>query len=300
MASLARRIDPSELSADRHETKWVKPFHFVQAADCQFGLTDRYVKKLPEPGWSEEIDKSERFVAACNRMQPKPEFVVVCGDLTDSWPAGPIRDQQVQTFKKIFNQLDPDIKLMCVCGNHDAGDKPTLEAVNQYKLDFDTNDYYYFVKAGVLFIVINSQFYEHRAYLEDYARQQDNWLLAMLDKCKLFRHSFIFEHIPWFLNEPNESDEYFNIRNDVREFWLARFEQAGVSKIMCGHYHRNAGGWFGGATGNKVELVVTGPIGAPLGDDPSGARVVEVSANNIEHNYYALDRLPSRVELVET
>lgn len=25
---------------------------------------------------------------------------------------------------------------------------------------------------------------------------------------------------------------------------LEKFSQAGVTKIFCGHYHRNAGGWY--------------------------------------------------------
>jgi hypothetical protein len=38
-------------------------------------------------------------------------------------------------------------------------------------------------------------------------------------------------------------------------------------------------------------------VGYPLGDDPSGLRIVKVSRNIIEHRYYGLDQIPKLEEL---
>src|SRR5438876_12280888 len=57
----------------------------------------------------------------------------------------------------------------------------------------------------------------------------------------------------------------------------------GVRAFFCGHWHRNGGGWDRG-----VEVVVTGPVGYPLGDDPSGFRVVDVDGDRVEHHYVPL------------
>lgn len=273
-----------------NRTRWSQPFYFIQAADSQFGMIDSYTHKKQEPGWSEEIQLCEQLIATCNQMTPKPLFMIVCGDLVDAWPSTEVRQRQVVDFKRIFAKLDNEIPLVCVCGNHDVGDEPTPSSIQEFRQTFG-DDYFYFTKNDVLFIVINSQFYQHRQHLPDYAAEQDRWLEDMLAKCKLFKYSIVFEHIPWFLEHFDEEDDYFNIKKGVRLEWLRKFKDAGVTKIMCGHYHRNTGGWFEG-----MELIVTSAIGAQLGQDKSGVRIVKILDNAIEHQYYAIPDIPKRIQ----
>lgn len=284
-------FDLNDLNAKSNTTKWKGPFHFIQAADSQLGMIDSYIHKKTEPGWSEEIKLCEILVAKCNQMEPKPKFMIICGDLVDAWRETEIRRQQVADFKRIFAKLSQNIPLVCVCGNHDVGDEPTIDGVLEYRRTFG-DDYFYYTLNDVLFIVINSQFYQHRENVQDYAKQQDQWLESLLAKCKLFKYSIVFEHIPWFLEHYDEEDDYFNIKKQVRLIWLRKFKDAGVTKIMCGHYHRNAGGWF-----EDMELVVTSAIGAQCGNDKSGVRIVKVLDESIEHQYYAMQDIPSKVEL---
>lgn len=272
-------------------SKWSGPFHFIQAADSQFGMIDSYIHKRTEPGWREEMELCEQLVATCNRMSPAPKFLIICGDLVDAWPATETRRRQVRDFKRIFAKLDARIPLVCVCGNHDVGDEPTRASVAEYRENFG-DDYFYFTTSDVLFIVINSQFYQNREHVQEYASEQDAWLERLLAKCKLFKYSILFEHIPWFLEHSDEDDDYFNIRKSVRLAWLAKFKAAGVSKIFCGHYHRNAGGWFEG-----MELVVTSAIGAQCGQDKSGIRIVRLLDQAIEHQYYPMQEIPALVDL---
>lgn len=70
---------------------------------------------------------------------------------------------------------------------------------------------------------------------------------------------------------------------------------AGVNAIFCGHLHRNAGGLYG-----SMDQVVTSAVGGQLGSDQSGARVVKILDNVIQHRYYAIDDLPSTVSLTST
>lgn len=282
--------DLDDVSAPQR-TKWSGPFHFIQAADSQFGMIDSYTHRRTEPGWQEEIQLCKDLVAACNQMEPKPKFLIVCGDLVDAWPATELRRRQIVDFKSIFDKLHRDIPLVCVCGNHDVGDQPTQDSVDEYRRDFG-DDYFYFTSNDVLFIVINSQFYQHREFVENYAYEQDIWLENLLKKCKLFKYSIVFEHIPWFLQNFDEEDDYFNIRKDVRLKWLRKFYEAGVTKILCGHYHRNAGGWY-----ENMELVVTTAIGAQIGEDKSGVRLVKVLDQSIEHKYYPMPEIPKKVDL---
>ena len=62
-----------------------------------------------------------------------------------------------------------------------------------------------------------------------------------------------------FVKRPDEEKFYFNIDLDLRLSMLQKFKSAGVSKIFCGHYHRNAGGWD-----QDMELVVTSAVGAQV------------------------------------
>ena len=73
---------------------------------------------------------------------------------------------------------------------------------------------------------------------------------------------------------------------------LEKFKKAGVTKIFCGHYHRNAGGWD-----QDLELVVTSAIGAQIGNDGHGFRIVKVSEQTLTHAYYKLEDVPSKISI---
>ena len=65
-----------------------------------------------------------------------------------------------------------------------------------------------------------------------------------------------------------------------------------MTSIFCGHYHRNAGGFD-----ENLEVIVTSAIGAQLGEDKSGLRVVRVLENSIKHQYHDLDNVPKKIQL---
>jgi hypothetical protein len=44
-------------------------------------------------------------------------------------------------------------------------------------------------------------------------------------------------------------------------------------------------------------MIISGPVGYPLGDDPSGLRIVKVYDDRIEHEYFGMDDLPNTIEL---
>lgn len=253
-------------------------------------MIERYLEKKPDPKWEKEVALIKASVERVNKMAPKPRFFVVCGDLVDGFPGTVDREAQVADLKKAFQELHSDIPLVCVCGNHDVGDVPTVESVLKFRSDYGP-DYFTFFVDGVIFIVINSQFYENRTLVQELAAEQDRWLDEVLAKVKDFKHAILFQHIPWFLREPDEEKEYFNIEQELRIRMLDKFYDAGVRTIFCGHYHRNAGGMF-----KDLELVVTSAIGAQLGTDKSGLRVVQVKEDRIEHNYYAMEDIPERIE----
>lgn len=276
------------------QKEWKEPFFFIQAADTQYGMQEKYVEgKTTNYGWEREIEWSRQMIAEVNAMQPKPKFLVVCGDILDAWPETEpeVRRRQEIDFKKVFADLD--VPLVCVCGNHDIGNTPTPSTVAKWKSSFG-DDYFSFWVGGVFFIVLNSQFYEDSSKTAELAAEQDRWLEEQLEVVRREKpqHAVVFQHIPWFLNSPEEEKEYFNMEIGLRTAMLEKFYEAGIRYIFCGHYHRNAGGFY-----KDMEEVVTSAVGAQLGDAGQGYRIVRVLEDRLSHEYYQLGTAPSCIHL---
>ena len=131
------------------EGKWLGPFCFVQGADTQFGLKDNWGKETPEEeqSWEDELELTRQAIEGVNNLRPKPKFFIVCGDMVDAFPWKKNYDAQFKDFQSVFQDLDPEIPLLCVCGNHDVGDSPTAETISTYKSNYG-DDYYSFWVGG--------------------------------------------------------------------------------------------------------------------------------------------------------
>nr|BAE22255.1 unnamed protein product [Mus musculus] len=73
------------------EREWKGPFYFVQGADTQFGLMKAWSTGNCDAGgdeWGQEIRLTEQAVEAINKLNPKPKFFVLCGDLVHAMPGG--------------------------------------------------------------------------------------------------------------------------------------------------------------------------------------------------------------------
>jgi 3',5'-cyclic AMP phosphodiesterase CpdA len=258
-----------------------RPFTFFQMADTQFGFFNANKE------FSRETKNFEAAIAATNRL--KPAFVVVCGDLVNK----PADLPQITEYKRIAAMLDPSIKLYSVSGNHDVENIPTPASLAAYKQHFGA-DRYTFRSGNIFGIVLNSSLIKDPSLAPEEAAAQDVWLNSVLEKAKKSsaRHIMVFVHHSFFLSDPNEPDQYFNINTERRKYYMNLFEKYGVKQVFAGHYHRNAYGKAG-----QLEMITTGPVGRPLGADSSGFRIVNIKGNIVEHRYYALDSLPNRIKI---
>lgn len=257
-----------------------KPFFFLQMSDPQFGM------QTSDRDFAQETAGFEFAIATANRL--RPSFVVVCGDLINK-PADPAQSAE---YRRIAAKLNSGIRLFNVAGNHDVRNEPTPESLASYRKDFGP-DYYSFRIGAMAGFVLNSSIIQHPDRVRDEYEKQERWLRGELEKAKRdgVRHRVVFQHIPWFLEDPAEPDQYFNIPRDRREHFLGLFRSYGVSQVFAGHYHRNALGRAG-----SLEMVTTGPVGKPLGPDQSGIRVVRMTPDGLNHRYYELGSLPNQVE----
>ncbi|XP_027695133.1 serine/threonine-protein phosphatase CPPED1 isoform X1 [Vombatus ursinus] len=275
---------------EEEELQWKSPFYFIQGADPQFGLMKAWaIGDCSNDGdeWEEEMRLTDQAVQAINRLNPKPKFFVLCGDLIHAMPGTLWRANQTKDLKKVLKDINKEIPLVFVSGNHDIGNVPTSEAVDEYCHTWG-DDYFSFWVGGVLFLVLNSQLYVDSSKCPNLKKAQDQWLdtqLAMA-KQKMCKHAVVFQHIPLFLKTADEEDNYFNISKPVRQELMRKFVNAGIKAVFSGHYHRNAGGFC-----NDLDMVVSSAIGCQLGEDTHGLRVVVVTAEKIIHRYYSLNQL---------
>ncbi len=257
---------------------------FIQMADPQLGMSGSplwlalFGLTLNDDNYEVDARLFEAAIAHANELAPA--FVVICGDLVNR--AG--HHGQIAEFRRIAAKLHKTIPLYFVAGNHDVENKPTAQSLRAYRETFGS-DWYSFRNGAVYGIVLNSQLIDAPKHVREEAEEQLTWLRKELAHAKASgaRHLLVFQHHSYFLTSPDEGDQYFNIGREARAVYLELFKQAGVEAIFSGHYHRNAQGRDGG-----VEMITTGPVGRPLGDDPSGFRIVKAGRNSLEHEYFAL------------
>jgi len=252
------------------------PVTFIQMSDPQFGM---YTENR---GFAHETANFEFAIAAANRL--KPAFVVVCGDLINQ--SGDAA--QAAEYRRIAARLDPAIRLYNVAGNPGVGNQPTAASLAAYRERFGP-DYYTFRAGGVAGFVLDSSLIQSPQHVPEEAAKQEAWLKAEFAKARRegARRLIVFQHIPWFLADPAEPDQYFNIPRETRQRYLELFQYYAVSHVFAGHYHRNALGRAG-----ELEMVTTGPVGKPLGGARSGIRIVTVGDTGVEHRYYDFGDLP--------
>ena len=251
----------------------------MQMSDPQFGM---YAE---DKNFTQETANFEFAIATANRL--KPAFVVVCGDLINK----PGDAAQTAEYLRIAGKLDSSIPIHNVAGNHDVRNEPTPESLAAYRKNFGP-DFYTFRHGEFEGIVLDSSLIQHPGRAPEEAARQERWAKEELAKAAAahVRWLAVFQHIPWFLASADEDDQYFNIPKQTRARWLEMFRGAGVRYTFAGHYHRNAY-----AADGDFNMITTGPVGKPIGPDPSGVRVVLVDAAAMRHEYYGLGNLPNQI-----
>ena len=299
------------------------PSHrFVVCADPQLGMTTLNRE------WVDEIEYCKKAVKKINSLQPRPKFVCICGDMVDmeeslynrssgalaKWDKDScdrVKEQQVQDVKNIFNEIHPDIALICVCGNHDIGNRPTPETISQFQKDFG-DEYLAFWTNGTYNIILNNVLFNNPDGAMDIFEDQLKWLEDRLKYANKFHAAqiFVYAHHPWFLYHEDEedpelkggipvpsewienegydelknmvmSDAYFHVPKIQRKIALDLFRQYNVTACFCGHYHQNVVK----KTSWGMDLIITGPIGMLLESTSNkdatekgrGIRIVDVT-----------------------
>lgn len=286
-----------EQSSPRHQpdSSSIVPEHtFVVCADTQFGMTNM------NQDWELEKEYSRKAVQVINDMEPRPLFCCVCGDLVDMTAliyasSNPnkglseeachrIQDAQNKDFQSIWKDIHPDIALVCLCGNHDVGNRPTHASIDRFVKSFG-DDYLSWWANGTYNLVLNTSLFANPTGAPDLYQQQLQWLEDRLEYATQRRATniFVFGHHPWFLYREDETSEelngyspfpnewgsrddlggrtsekdgYFHIPLPYRQQALRLFEKYHVSAAFSGHFHQN----LIAQTSFGMEMIVTGPL----------------------------------------
>jgi 3',5'-cyclic AMP phosphodiesterase CpdA len=261
------------------------PFFFIQLSDPQFGLFEAR-GKAPGDGTFPETALYEKAIAAANRL--KPAFVVVTGDLVQD----PANAEQHAELMRITGQLDKDIPIHFATGNCDVGNTPTADSLRIYRAKFGP-DNYSFDAGGSHFIVLNS------SVCTDPSEVPGEWdsLAAFLkqdldDHSRDSNHSIVFMHHPLFGRSADEPDDGFvTVPGGRRKIILNLLREHEASGVFAGHWHRN-----NYAKDGEMLMVISGPVGFPVADDPSGLRIVKVYDDRVEHEYSGMDDVPGSID----
>ncbi len=262
-------------------TQQNRPFFFIQMSDIQFGMI------TANEDFSQETELFEKAIVQINRLTPT--FVLNTGDLINE----PGDERQMDEALRILDKIDACIPVYSVPGNHDIADAPREENLSWYRSRLE-RDWYSFDVIGWHFIGLNSCIIQQGDDVACERERQFEWLESDLGRMESADNEriIVFMHHPLCLRDPQEEDDYFNIPLPSRRKYLDLFKHYGVRSVFSGHLHRNSL-----AVDCSLELVTTGPVGLPLGDDPSGFRIIKVFSDRIEHYYYGLDDVPARAEI---
>jgi len=278
---------------DDAEREWQENFFFICMADPQLGM------------WNQVQEESMARVSVSLVNKLKPRFVIICGDLINAYADKDLvkRNLEIKRFKEIYSRIDKQIPLVCVCGNHDVGNRPDKFSISQHTENFG-DDYFSFWCGGVKCVVLNSQLIKDPSEAQREARAHNIWLNDELNCDEKCVHKLAFMHIPPFINDEKEHEGFFNLAPKHRIELLENLTRNEFCKLFCGHYHRNKRGMYRG-----LEIVVTGAIGSNIlpSDHPdsdslelsgvggfecseeiSGLRIVGVRRKDVIHKWYTL------------
>jgi 3',5'-cyclic AMP phosphodiesterase CpdA len=242
-------------------------FSFIQVSDPQFGFIS------DNKGYAEETSLYEKAVEKINEL--RPVFVVITGDLVNNRT----NKAQWDEFRRITSKIKPRVYI--VPGNHDLGHELTEADLKEFDEMFGTDRFAIGYRKS-RFIGINSNLIKSEVPVLE--NEQLQWLQQQLAAAKGSDHILIFCHHPFFIKDPAEPEQYFNIKPETRARYLALFEQSGVDAIFAGHLHKNAE-----ASYDNILMITTSSIGKQLGSDKPGVRLVTIKKDKIEHKYIPVE-----------
>lgn len=260
-----------------------------QVTDSQMGFGAR-MSGNPDAPATDMAYETGKFSAAVEKINAtSPDAVVFTGDLVDKYRS----EEQWSEFRRIESGLNPEIEKYYIPGNHDVGLSGDSVDLSVWK-DKVGDDRFAAVVGNSRIIGINTDYSKYSPDSEE-ERLQEEWLDAQLSAKSKCEYTFVFAHHPFFLVTADEPEAYFNLRPDLRERYICIFEKNNVDAVLSGHKHENFELCY-----NGKPFITTSAVGFPLGEDPSGVRVIVCEKDAFYQAFLAIEEIPeSRTALID-
>ena len=229
-----------------------------------------------------------KTVEAINRL--RPDVVVFTGDYVHN----AADESQWTEFLRIVAEINPRIKTLYLPGNHDVRLEEGSVDVEPYTKHLGTDRFCVRVN-GILLTGINSD------YLKDETRDPSKERISsggwpVRSKRKGPAGHLLSSHTTRsFSGKSTNPDGYSTISPEKRRRYFELFRETGVQTVFTGHLHDNAETSY-----DNIGMITTSAVGRPLGDAPSGVRIIVIKDRTIIHRYYPLDEIPdARTGLIQ-
>lgn len=256
-----------------------------QVTDSQMGFGAR-MSGNPDAPATDMAYETGKFSAAVEKINAtSPDAVVFTGDLVDKYRS----EEQWSEFRRIESGLNPKIEKYYIPGNHDVGLSGDSVDLSVWK-DKVGEDRFASVVGNTRIIGINTDYAKYSPDSEE-ERLQEEWLDAQLFARTKAKYTFVFAHHPFFLVTADEPEAYFNLRPDLRGRYIGIFEKNNVDAVLSGHKHENFE-----LCHNVKPYITTSAVGFPLGEDPSGVRVIVCEKDAFYQAFLAIEEIPASRE----
>ncbi|MDR1339845.1 MAG: metallophosphoesterase [Prevotellaceae bacterium] len=205
-----------------------KPLTVVHLCDPQLGFG----------GFAADSARFEQAIRQVNELSP--DMVVIAGDMVHDINDG----HAVATVRRQIDRLKPPVIL--TPGNHDIPEPVTPERLERYRRLFG-DDFKAVECKGRMIVSANSQLWRDAPAEE--TERNDRQLSEALQKAKKNGMPVILvTHIPPFVTDIDEKDDYNNISVTERNKLLEQLEQNGAVIWLSGHLHRTVNRRYGKIT----------------------------------------------------
>ena len=190
----------------------------------------------PQLGFGKSPDKADAYQVDLARLRKeielvnrvKPDLVFFAGDmannckrLADDWP---------ELLKTI------DAPCLVAPGNHDIPDPVVSSGVQRFRAVFG-DDFATTTCNGWKIVAFNSQYCRPTDEKELYEEHVARFRKELEDAKASGTPLIVGSHVPPFVKELDEKDEYFNFPTNIRREFLDYCVDSGVKFYLAGHTH---------------------------------------------------------------
>jgi 3',5'-cyclic AMP phosphodiesterase CpdA len=224
-----------------------------------------------------------RFLAAIRQANAlRPAFVIVSGDVTHRRAP-----EEYAALEPCLAEIESPFTI--TPGNHDLLSPDDWEGLEAFRERFGP-DYSRFAFGGAEFLCLNAMTLPaeqaNTPSTREESRRQWEWLEGSLREIRSGGEDpvFLLLHVPPFVREEDETEEYFNLPMSARRKLLDLVRRFDIRTLIAGHTHHT----FEIATPD-FSLYTTGGTAVVFDDRGYGFRVFEVDSGRVSQRYVRLE-----------